>query len=85
MVIFKNMRPFSCHGKEQYTFIAITPRFTLIWSDSTCWHLTNRSNVCLKIISIRKISCAKKTFLINNYTKNVDMNLQWMWFSNLEA
>ena len=27
----------------------------------------------------------KKTLWRQNYTKNVDMNVQWKWFSNLKA
>ena len=67
----------------EYSFIAITSMSTLNQNGNTCYGPIFKSNRCLKIILIRR-DCVQKNNL-NNYTKKLNMNVQWTRFSNLLA
>ena len=66
-----------------HPFITINTRFTLTWSGSICNFLSMCQIDLFKKLLIFNYTVHKKYPLRNNYTTNLNINIQWTWFPDL--
>ena len=70
-------------GSVEYSFIAITPRSTLIWSGTNYKGPIDRSNRFFQTLFI--FGLVQKKTLKEQLLKNVNINVQWTQIPNLLA